>query len=176
MKPVLTKTLTDGRTATVTRHVPQPHETMAIAWDVAIDGQPYTSGNTYMHRKPGGKPTELVKVVGSGGVILLLTDEEDAALQAVLTAEHEAWKLTPRGQRAELLLALDIAYGKSETAGINAQDHEASWNPVMTAEAEVKAAEEALDAFDALHPDLVAELKAKEDEATERAMLRAFTD
>ncbi|GAA3517687.1 hypothetical protein FHR32_000861 [Streptosporangium album] len=174
MKP-LTKTLTDGRTATITRHTHQPHEMMAIHWDVSIDGQPYTSGNIHLRPKPDGRQGEMVKAIGSRKV-LQITDEEAATLQTVLDAEREAWEKTPKGQRTELVTALEIAYGKAETASINAQDHEASWGPVMAAEAEAEAAEKALDAFDALHPDLVAEREAEHAKATARAMHRAFTD
>ncbi|MEV7908072.1 hypothetical protein, partial [Streptomyces anulatus] len=55
-------------------------------------------------------------------------------------AEREAWKRTPADQRAEPVLALDIAYGKAETVSIAVQGHEGSWDAVTAAEREVEAA------------------------------------
>ncbi|MER5649572.1 hypothetical protein [Streptosporangium sp. NPDC002524] len=171
----LTKTLSDGRTATITRHTPQPHDTIAISWDVSIDGTPYTSGNIHHRPKPDGKPGEVVKAIGTGKV-LLLTDAEAAQLQAVLDVERQAAAPTPRSQRAELAAAVQAAYDQASSARADVQDNEAPWGPVTAAEGAATAAEEALEAFDAEHPDLVAELQAEEDKATERALHRAFTD
>lgn len=166
VQPALVKTLSDGRTATVTRD--------GKTWAVTISGQPYTSGD--LHKRPDPRdPKATVWAIGSRKV-LGLSDEEYATLKAVLDAEREAYRLSPRGQRAELVTTLEIAYDKEAAARAAVQDREAPWGSVTAAEQEVEAAEAALGAFDAAHPDLTAEREAERAKADAEALDRAFRD
>lgn len=166
MQPALTKTLSDGRTATVTRE--------GKIWAVAVNGQPYTSGD--LHKRPDPRDQKATVWAIGAQKVLGLSDDEYATLKAVLDAEREAYRLSPRGQRAELVTTLEIAYDKEAAARAAVQDHEAPWGPVTAAEQEVEAAEAALDAFDAAHPDLTAEREAERAKAEAAALDRAFRD
>lgn len=170
---VLTKTLSDGRTATISRHVPDGTEVRAGGWDVSIDGQPYTNGDMHLRPKPGGKPGEVIKAIGTRKVIGL-SEEEAATLQAVLDAEHEEWKRSPKGQRFVLLGACTSALSAWEKARAAVANEDVSWELVVDAERTLDKAEQALNAFDDAHPEMVVERWTKRqrehDEAVERAL------
>lgn len=165
-EPALTKTLTNGRTATVTRD--------GKTWSVAIDGQPYTTGDLHKRPDPEGKGPA-IWAIGSTKV-LGLSDAEHDVLQATLDAERDAWLETPRGQYSVLLTTVQLAAAACEGAREYAADTGEGWGDVTRAEANLSKACAALDAFDAAHPDLVAEREAQRTKETEDAMRRAFTD
>lgn len=173
-EPALTKTLTDGRTATVTRHTRQQYDTIAISWDVAIDGQPYTSGSLHKRPDPEGKGPA-IWAIGTAKV-LGLSDAEHDVLQAVLVAERDAWLETPHGEWSVLRTTVELASVVRTSAAENAADTGEGWDEVVRSEAVFDAALKALEAFEAAHPELVAEREAQGAKETERAMKRAFTD
>ncbi len=172
----LTKTLTDGRTAVITRHLPADSETAAPDWDVTIDGQPFTSGR--LHKRPvNGK---VIDAIGSKRVIGL-TPEESALLDGELQVEREAARAarlqTPAGQRHELVVAHERALDDWQAARDSAmEDYGDAGQRIGAAQAALDAAEGALIAFDAAHPDLTAAREAKRAARIDEAVRRAFSD
>lgn len=90
--------------------------------------------------------------------------------------EQEERMQALRDQRSELVTDLAFAYDKADAAKEAVQDNEAPWGRITAAEAEAEAVEAAIAEFDAAHPEVVAELVAKEARKTEEALRRAFND
>lgn len=157
--PTFTKTLTDGRTATVTRE--------AGEWSVAIDGVLYTTGTLRGRPEADGAVTHMIGVRKAVG----FTGEEVAALQAILDAEVAAYRATPAGRYVALVTDVDLASGAWTSAREHAADT-GDWSQVRPAEENLEAAEAALDAFNAEYPEFAA-ADAVKQAAREDAHLRA---
>lgn len=149
---MFSKTLTDGRTATVTRD--------AGTWTVTIDGEHYTTGTLRQLTEPKGPATH---VIGTSKVIGF-TAAEAAELQAILDAEQAAYRATPAARHTILSTEADLAAGAARQAREHASNT-GDWTKVGPAEKKIAAAEEALAAFDAEHPEFAAA------EAAERAAI-----
>ncbi|GGK90941.1 hypothetical protein Ppa06_57280 [Planomonospora parontospora subsp. parontospora] len=67
--------------------------------------------------------------------------------------------LSPKGRRAALLFTLECALAEAEETRAAVASEEAPWSRVAAAEEKVAVAEEELKAFDAAHPELVADLR-----------------
>lgn len=158
---MFSKTLSDGRTATVTRK--------GGTWSVQVNGQHYTTGTLHELPEPKGPATH---VIGSRKVIGF-TAAEAAELQQTLDTERAAYLATPAGQRTALAADLDLASGAWSTAREHAADT-GDWSKVKPAADRMDAAEAALNAFDAAHPDLVAALQADRQAREEESIRAAF--
>lgn len=160
---MFTKTLSDRRTATVTREHGE--------WSVAIDGQPYTTGTLRKLASPQGPATHVIgttKVIG-------FTADEVARLQRILDAEHAAFLATPAGCHVTLTTDLEVAY----STWTSAREHAANtgdWSRVHPAQIAVDAAQAALDAFDDAHPEFAAAAAAQRKAREEESLRAAFRD
>ncbi|HMH90858.1 MAG TPA: hypothetical protein VK586_07195 [Streptosporangiaceae bacterium] len=151
---VLTKTISDGRTAVITAG---PHGHACVT----LNGEPFTDG--FIRRLPA--PVRGMTHAIGGAKAIGLTGAEAAAMEAKMeriTAEYEAARrATPEGQRDDLAQALDEAAARAERSGVAASNDD-SWGDYLPARAAFEAAGQALDAFDAAHPELAARLAAEQ--------------
>lgn len=160
---MFSKTISDGRTATVTREHGE--------WSVAIDGHAYTTG---MLRKLVSPKGPAAHVIGTTKIIGF-TAAETAELQQVLDAEHAAYLATPAGQHVALTTDLEIAY----SVYTSAREHAANtgdWSRVHPAQLAVDAAEAALDVFNADYPEFAAAAAAQRKAREEESLRAAFRD
>lgn len=160
---VLTKTVSDGRTAVVTAG-PYGHAY------VTLDGEPFTDG--FIRQLP--EPVRgMTRAIG-GARCIGLTVAEAGAIErqmARITAEAEAVRLaTPEGQRDELTRALREAAYRMETAGRRASDDD--WSDYTPSGKAYAAALAALAAFDAAHPELAARI-ADAEAARDAGLIRS---
>lgn len=167
----LTKTLRDGRTAVVTvEPIGYLHQ---AATTVTIDGKEAGSHLGAYHAAP---KAALAKYPGHVAAIgpMLLTAEEAAQVEQVYREVMAtippdwAWK------REQLVAALD---GAEQDYGINAaerfdQDHVDPWGGPEAREDQrrITEAAQALDAFDAEHPEVAQQAAAQREAAIRRAL------
>ncbi len=152
MAASLTKTLQDGRTATVTAHA-------YGRCTVEINGTYFTDGEVRELPAPRGPATHAIGF----GKVLGLTAAEAAVIAADIARAAAEYEASEEGQRAALQLNLTIAVGAQEEARERASDDD-DWSGFTAADAAVDAAEEALNAFDAGHPELASKITAERTE------------
>lgn len=165
----LTKTLRDGRTATVTvTAIGYLHAANSTVW---IDGKEAGSHMGAHHAAP---QSVLDKAPGHVAAIgpLLLTAEEAAQVEAVYREVQASIPPDLDGARRRLADALD---GAEMDLGINAAERmDAGYaNPFAGAaedEQRITGARAALAAFDAEHPEIAAKIAAGRGEAARRAV------
>jgi hypothetical protein len=166
-----TKTLRDGRTATVT---PIAGTGFVRA---AIGGKEVYSGTLAVAPKLPNIPAEMTRRAGP----VLLTEAEYDQIRAIQAAAWQAWLATPEGraadlkaQRESLLRALNAA-GDAWTSGrADAQDNDSmdAYYAGQDAQdqAAITAAERALADFDAAHPEIAAEIRRQREADVARWM------
>jgi hypothetical protein len=166
--PVLTKTLTDGRTAIV---IIEPAPGGGVLAAVArVDGVELGSHCGPHHLAPN-MPDGYVAAIGR----LLLTAEEAAQMEAAYRAAEAAQPADPLtgllAERERLVAAVEgytDQWTDDRSATFHAGDHPNPFAADARNEQLINDAEAALVAFDAAHPEVVAAVRAERDAAMRR--------
>jgi hypothetical protein len=145
-----TKELQDGRIATVTP--------TGGRCTVEINGVYFTDGELREMDQPRGSATH---AIGYSKVLGLTTAEAEMVRADIARAKAE-WDASDEGQRAALALTQLMAEGRWTDAREHAVDT-GDWSRVGPAETALKVADDAIDAFDAAHPELAARIAAKRE-------------
>jgi hypothetical protein len=159
-----TKTLRDGRTATVAA---DEHGSFIKAF---IDGKEVYGGTLGVAPKLPGIPPEMTRRAGP----ILLTEAEYDQIRAIQAAAWQAWLATPEGraadlraQREALVRAVNAAGGAWADARASAQDNDTMGayfgGQDVRDQAAITEAEQALDVFDGAHPEIADEIRRQRE-------------
>jgi hypothetical protein len=154
MSVTVTKTLQDGRTAII-------RVGLGARCEVEIDGEPFTNGCVIKAREPRGPVTHYIGYGLGSAQTLGLTTEEAARIDAAAAEARAAYDASPEGRRSALKWAVTEAGARLEGLREEVHDNAQLWPAAVTAEEELHAAQAALDAFDAAHPEMTAEREAE---------------
>ncbi len=173
--PVITKQLTDGRTATV---IVVEHLKGIFRARVDVGGRHFTTGRVGPLTPPRGPATH--QILGGGKALGLTATEADRVTTAIEQAEA-AWSQSPEGRHATLRdqrgeLARELRDREAADADDKARAHDRGeldryFRDVQPAnERRIAEAERALATFDREHPEVLAAIKQAAAERTARHM------
>lgn len=154
MTTLFTRTLTTGKTLTATYANGMLH--------IHIDGQYYTSGKS---RPRDDLPTGYTHIVDN----VPLTPSEHATYQAALEADPVEQRVALAATRDQLVRELNIAIEDAQARRDAAWDRHDDTPALHVDETAIHAARQALADFDAAHPEVRADQRARNIRAGEAA-------